>query len=138
MAYIDFSFFLAIYGEETSVDQEVFSTLEKLASDIIDSITTYKIPQLGGLQALPEFVQTLVKKAVAAQVNYIGLQGTEMLATGTTNQGFTVGKVSIPGSSDDKADTKNLISPMVHMYLEQTGLLARSVALCFDRYLPYY
>lgn len=138
LVYIDYPYYIDLYGDEAIVDQDHFDILASLSSDIIDNITQYRIVKAGGIQALPDFVQTLIKKATAAQINYLGLQGTDVLSTGIANQGFTVGKVSISGSGDGQAAARNFVAPMALMYLEQTGLLERGIPVCSDPYRPVY
>ena len=103
------------------------------ASDIIDSITQYRIGRAGGISALPAWLQTAVQNATAAQVLYFAQNGMEAVLTGQTGQGFTVGKVHVDGGNVDGMTAAQLmVSPMVRVYLEQTGLMERNM-LCFDQ-----
>lgn len=67
MAYITYEQYTELYGTPP-IPEDAFPMYAGQASDLIDSITQYRIIQGGGLSALPAFVQTLVQKATAAQV----------------------------------------------------------------------
>lgn len=134
MAYITYEQYQAMYGTP-SVSGPEFQMYATAASDIIDSITQYRIVE-GGLSALPALVQTLVQKAAAAQVLYLTQNGLEAVVSGQTGQGFTVGKVSVDGGNTGGLTAAQLtVCPMAKAYLEQTGLMERSVP-CFDRFRP--
>lgn len=134
MAYITYEQYQAMYGTPPVSGPE-FQMYATTASDIIDSITQYRIVE-GGLSALPALVQTLVQKAAAAQVLYLTQNGLEAVVSGQTGQGFTVGKVSVDGGNTGGMTAAQLmVCPMTKAYLEQTGLMERSVP-CFDRFRP--
>jgi hypothetical protein len=79
---------------------------------------------------LEEPVLTLYKKAVCAEVDYFALNGFESVSGGY-DRGFTVGKVSVSGKTGGELKHEgamnNHVSPLVLMYLEQTGLLNPAV-----------
>lgn len=134
MAYITYEQYTALYGAPPITEAE-FPLYATAASDIIDSITQYCIVE-GGLSALPALVQMLVQKAAAAQVLYLTQNGLEAVVSGQTGQGFTVGKVSVDGGNTGSLTAAQLmVCPMTKAYLEQTGLMERSVP-CFDRFRP--
>lgn len=141
MAYITYEQYLKIYGEPP-VDEADFPVYAGLASDLIDSITQYRIIQGGGFSALPDWLQSLVQKAAAAQVLYFSQLGLETVLTGQTGQSFTVGKVSVSGgalSGSNMTSAQLMISPLAKALLEQTPLMERSVHVCSDRYLnPFW
>ena len=91
MAYITYQQYIEIYGT-CPISEEEFPMYAGLASDMIDSITQYRIVKGGGISALPVMMQMLVKKAAAAQVLYFTQLGLETVLTGQTGQSFTVGK----------------------------------------------
>lgn len=107
------------------------------ASDLIDTITRYKIQQGGGFSALPSCIQTMIQKAAAAQVLYFSENDLYSILTGDTGQSFTVGKVSVqaPSSTEGRgnAQAQAMISPMALAMLEQTGLMGRDVT-CLNPY----
>ena len=132
MAYITADQYTALFGA-LPLDEATFAVYATVASDLIDSITQYRIVE-GGLAALPPLVQQLVQKATAAQVLYYIQNGLEAVVSGQTGQGFTVGKVSVDnGSTGGMTAAQLMICPMAKMYLEQTGLLERRVP-CFDQF----
>ena len=137
MAYITYDEYVTYYGTPP-VQESDFTVYAEQASDLIDVLTEYRIMR-GGLSALPDLVQKLVKKATAAQVLYfIQNGGVESVESGQTGQGFSVGKVRVDGDSRYRAQNISkrgalMISPMARALLEQTGLMERVVA-CYDRY----
>ncbi len=141
MAYITYDQYVDIYGEPP-VDEADFPVYAGLASDLIDSITQYRIEQGGGFSALPDWLQSMVQKATAAQVLYFTQLGLETVLTGQTGQSFTVGKVSVSGgglASGSLTGAQLMISPLAKALLEQTPLMERSVHVCSDRYLnPFW
>lgn len=135
MAYITYEQYTQLYGTPPITEVE-FPMYATTASDIIDSITQYRIERAGGISALPAGLQTLVQKATAAQVLYLTQNGLETVVSGQTGQGFTVGKVSVDGGNSGGLTAAQLtVCPMAKMYLEQTGLMERSVP-CFDQFRP--
>lgn len=141
MAYITYQQYLDIYGA-CPISEEEFPMYAGLASDLIDSITQYRIVKGGGISALSYLMQTLVKKAAAAQVLYFTQLGLETVLTGQTGQSFTVGKVSVSGGALSNTTEKPgalMISPFTVALLEQTYLMERGVHVCSDRYLnPFW
>ena len=105
MAYITYQQYLDLYGI-CPISEEEFPVYAGLASDMIDSITRYRIVEGGGISALPSILQTLVQKAAAAQVLYFTQIGLETVLTGQACQSFTVGKVSVSGGALSSTTTK--------------------------------
>ena len=64
MAYITYEQYTELYGAPP-ISEDAFPVYAGQASDLIDSITQYRIIQGGGLSALPACIQTLVQKAAA-------------------------------------------------------------------------
>ena len=142
MAYITYEQYIKIYGA-SPVSEDDFPVYAGLASDLIDSITQYRIVKGGGLSALSSWMQELVQKAAAAQVLYFSQIGLETVLTGQTGQSFTVGKVSVSGGGLSAATNSTpatlMINPLVVSLLEQTPLMERGVNVCSDRYLnPFW
>lgn len=126
-ANVDYEFYSAVYmGSEA--DSASFPALCARASDIVSAMTRW-----ADVSKLPEWIQTLVKKAVCAQIDYFAVNGLDSIAGGD-GQGFTVGKVSVGGATDTgmKGRMSTHISPMVTTYLEQTGLLNPQVETAPD------
>lgn len=137
MAYITADQYAALYGPPP-LDNTTFAVYANTASDIIDSVTEYRIGRAGGISALPSLVQTLVQKAAAAQVLYFVQNGMEAVLSGQTGQGYTVGKVHVDGGNSGGLTAAQLtVCPMSKMYLEQTGLMERRVP-CFGQFRPSF
>lgn len=136
MAYITYDQYVELYGTP-SISEEDFPMYAGAASDLIDSMTQYRIEKGGGISALPAFVQTLVQKATAAQILYFLQIGLETVLTGQTGQSFTVGKVSVSGgglANQNRTSSSLMISPLAKALLEQTPLMERSVDVCYPQY----
>ena len=79
---------------------------------------------------LSEELQTAVKKAICAQIEYFQEYGIGVAVYGKeAGGGFTVGKVSVNNGSSTAAASgaRSMIAPAVYVYLEQTGLLNPAV-----------
>ena len=63
--------------------------------------------------------------------------GMESTMTGQAGQGFTVGKVHVDSGKTEQTAAQMMISPAVSVYLEQSGLMERSVE-CLDQYRNSY
>jgi len=128
MAIVDFTFYYNTYlGQEA--DQTSFPAFEARAEDIVCAMTRWQVSE-ETIADLPAFVQTLVKKAICAQVDYFAVNGLDS-AAGNDGRGFTVGKVSITGKSGSEIAHKGAlsgnVSPLALMYLEQSGLMNPAV-----------
>lgn len=80
--------------------------------------------------ALPEALQTAVKKATCAQIEYFQEYGIGVAVYGKeAGGGFTVGKVSVNNgnSAGAASGSKSMIAPAAISYLERTGLLYPAV-----------
>lgn len=133
MAYVTYQQYVDLYGTPPIAEEE-FPLYATASSDLIDSITQYRIVEGGGIAALPATVQMLVQKAAASQVLYLTQNGLETVLSGQTGQGYTVGKVHVDGGAQrGLTAAQMMISPMSRAYLEQTGLMGRSVP-CFSQF----
>ena len=123
MAYLSYEEYAAISGV---VSQDDYPAYDKAAENVIDIATRYTAAN--GLERLPEKIQMLFKRAVAAEIDYLNMTGLETAYTGMTVQGFRVGEVSVTNSSS-ASERKEIsaLSPLVLSILEQTGLMSRHV-----------
>lgn len=123
-AIVDYTFYVSVYMG-TEADEASFPALCSRACDVVGAMTRWVDPE-----TLTEPVLTLYKKAVCAEVDYFALNGFESVSGGS-DRGFTVGKVSVSGKTGGELKhegvMKNHVSPLVIMYLEQTGLLNPAV-----------
>lgn len=128
-ACVDYEYYSTVYmGSEA--DEASFPALCARAADVVGAMTRWKDPE-----TMTAFQLTLYKKAVCAQVDYFAVNGLDSVAGGT-DRGFTVGKVSVNNGTSSSATKGGAmagnISPMVLMYLEQSGLMNPQVATAPD------
>ena len=132
-AIVTYEFYSDVY-KGTETDETSFPALSARAEDVIGAMTRWAVtPE--SLPDYPLFVQTLYKKAICAQTDFLALNGEES-ATGGMPNGFIVGKVSV----HERANTASAksgamaaaVSPMAIMYLEQTGLMNPQVDVLPD------
>ena len=121
MGAVDFAFYSTVYGG-TDADEASFPALCARASDIIGAVTHWVDDST--LDTLPELYQTLYKKAVCAQVDFLAINGLNAVNE-IASAGFTVGKVTVHGKATSSAGgaLHESISPLAIGYLEQTGLM---------------
>lgn len=128
MAIVDWTYYSTVYmGKEAT--QAEFASFEVKAEDVVCSMTRWQVTA-ETIAELPAFTQTLVKKAICAQVDYFAVNGFDSVAGGS-DRGFTVGKVTITGTSGSAIVRRGVmaesVAPLALMYLEQTGLLNPAV-----------
>lgn len=70
--------------------------------------------------------QTLIQKAICAQIEYLAYLGIRTANFGNANESFTVGKVSVNSSKLPVGKT-SIICPAAMAFLEQTGLAGSQV-----------
>ena len=124
MGAVDYTYYSTVFlGKEA--DQTSFPALAARAEDVVNAICRWRDPSTFSV------IQTvLYKKAICAQVDFFAVNGLDAVAGGS-DRGFTVGKVSVSGKSGSDlkkagAMAENL-SPLVMMYLEQSGLIGPQV-----------
>ncbi len=126
---VDYEYYFNVYkGSEAT--EASFPSLYARAADVIGAMTRWQAVE-PDIYSLHPTQQTLVKKAICAQVDYFAVNGLDSVAGGN-DRGFTVGKVSISGKSGSdlvrRGAMADNLSPLVLMYLEQSGLMAPQVA----------
>ena len=120
MGVVDFEFYSTVYMG-TDADEASFPTLCARASDVIGAVTHWVDEQT--IAKLPTQYQTLYKKAICAQIDFLAINGMDSLNE-TATGGFTVGKVTIHGKQNASGGKmQENISPTAIDYLEQTGLM---------------
>lgn len=134
MAYIDKQYYDDEFKGVPIEDVSAFSRYAERASDLIDQMTNYVL--WGKFDDFPPFIQEMVKKATAAQVEYYIVQGgPEEVDAGTNDAGqvrigsFSYGNAG--GSREDQSLNRqiNRVSPSVIGYLAPTGILYRGVGV---------
>ena len=120
MGVVDYGFYTNVYGG--TVDETSFPALCARASDIIGAVTHWVDAET--IATLPALHQTLYKKAICAQVDFLSINGIDSVNE-TASAGYTVGKVTVHGkaSSTTGGAMSESISPLAVTYLEQTGLM---------------
>ena len=120
MGVVDFTFYSSVYGG-TDATAQTFPALCARACDVIGAVTHWVDDET--ILTLPSLVQTLYKKAVCAQVDFLSINGMDSLNE-TETGGFTVGKVTVHGKDKESGGKlAESISPLAIGYLEQTGLM---------------
>lgn len=126
---VDYAYYSTVYMG-TEADAASFPALAARAADVVGAMTRWVDPSTLTGQTL-----TLYQKAICAQVDYFAVNGLDSVA-GSTDRGFTVGKVSVNGKSGSdvvkKGAMADYISPLAIMYLEQSGLMGPQVATAHD------
>lgn len=121
MGVVNYGFYSTVYMG-TDADEASFPALCARASDIIGAVTHWADENT--LAKLPALHQTLYKKAVCAQVDFLAINGADSVNEAPAS-GFTVGKVTVNGKTSATSGGRlaDSISPMAVFYLEQTGLM---------------
>lgn len=122
MGVVDYTFYSTVY-KGSDADQASFPALCARAEDVMGAVTHWVEDER--ILALPTLVQTLYKKAVCAQVDFLAINGADSLNESDTGGGWTVGKVTVHGRQGQQTGGKLVesISPLAIGYLEQTGLM---------------
>lgn len=132
MGVVSYTYYTTEYiGEPIAV--EAFPRYEARAEELVASIT-----RGASYNDLPPAFQLAYKKAICAQIEYYVLQGINVATEGGNSGGsYTIGKISVGrgGSSGEGASESAAylsVAPAARMFLEQTGLLNRTVATLGD------
>ena len=91
---VTYSFYTDTYLG-VGVSSEDFPRIEMRAEEAIDNLTRGALEHF---DTMPENVKMLVQKAISAQIEYFGAYSTE-IGFKAEDEGFTVGKVTVAGSS---------------------------------------
>lgn len=125
------------FGE--AVPEDEYNKYEAAAERLVLQATRNAVTA-ENFSSFPDFVQMAVKNAICAQMEYYGNVGLEAASIGVSGSSFTVGKVSVTRSSEgqEKAGAASMaLAPAARMFLEQTGLLNRSVAAPVYPFAPF-
>lgn len=125
--YITLDYYRTEYMGVPVADDTELTRLIKRASEAIDVITHYRIVNYG-FDKFPLFIQSQIKKATAAQVEFLNQNG-ELAGTVVEGSGgFTIGKFSESapsGASGTQLSDRYALT--VIDYLTPTGLLYSGV-----------
>ena len=121
MGMVDFTFYSTVYMG-TDADNASFPALCARASDVIGAVTHWADETT--ISKLPAVYQTLYKKAVCAQIDFLAINGMDTLNESGSDGGWTVGKVTVHGKTGSTGGKMaESISALAIGYLEQTGLM---------------
>lgn len=119
--------------------EDVFKALSVLGSDLVDELCMYRIGGPDGFAKLSPPNQTLVKKAVAAQVSTMDEQGGMAVVQGwgadSAQNSERIGKYSYSGgtSAGGGGLLQTLrgipLSPLLQTYLFPTGMMNRAAGV---------
>lgn len=136
MTFITREEYDALYPENLITDSE-FAILSEVASLIIDELAMYRISCGQGMDKFSEYIQDLIKKAVAAEISTLfaqgGLSAVEGWGADSSVNSATIGKFSYSGGNGTGSGGKTStlrsmpLSPLIQSYLCPTGLLDRRV-----------
>lgn len=138
MQYIDYDYYTNTFKGTALTQQEFDETIQR-ACDMIDILTKYRIEEHGWDKIHPRF-QEMIKKATAAQVEYIHVNGgvSSMSTSDSDLESVHVGTFSYStgsgGSVDASQQTGVYTNQMVLNYLGGTGLLYSGVNVVGARY----
>lgn len=127
MAYITEEYYRNVYcGNEV----DGLDKLIREASDVIDNVTMMRIGGEEGLDRLSPVIAERVRRATAAEVEFLGaVGGTVEIETAAKLGGFSIGKFSVTGGSSASGGDSDSLSPTALSYLEHTGLLKRGISI---------
>lgn len=120
MSYCTASYYDSVYFGESAGDR--FDRLAARASDDIDIAARFQV----NLAALPAAHRDLVAKATAAQIEWYVLNGDTYNDQGDTE---SIGSYSRTGGKSAVTGKPAALCPRARAYLEQTGLLNRTVSV---------
>lgn len=122
--YVDESYYYDTFNGE-SVESADFPGLCRRAGELIEELTLYRLTETGFL-VMPAEMQTAVKNAVCAQIEYLDANGGAEMDMGNGMSGATLGKFSYSGASSGSGSTEqSIFSPRAERILWTTGLTYR-------------
>lgn len=122
--YVDESYYYDTFNGE-SVESADFPGLCRRAGELIEELTLYRLTETGFL-VMPIEMQTAVKNAVCAQIEYLDANGGAEMDMGNGMSGATLGKFSYSGASSGSGSTEqSIFSPRAERILWPTGLTYR-------------
>lgn len=105
--YVDESYYYDTFNGE-SVESADFPGLCRRAGELIEELTLYRLTETGFL-VMPVEMQTAVKNAVCAQIEYLDANGGAEMDMGNGMSGATLGKFSYSGASSGSGSTEELL-----------------------------
>ncbi|PEJ21585.1 hypothetical protein CN887_25120 [Bacillus pseudomycoides] len=131
MPYIDADYYNNDYEGTPVSDVTLLNRMIKRASEQIDIIIGYKL-QVVDFDKVAPFIRDQVKKATAAQVEFLAINGITSATVSEGGGGFSVGAYSENGMSAGAAEAPSYYDRYaitVVDYLKPTGLLYTGVCV---------
>ncbi|PEO48139.1 hypothetical protein [Bacillus pseudomycoides] len=131
MAYIDADYYNNEYKGTPVSGAALLERLIARASDQIDDVINYKLEGVD-FDKLAPFIKKQVKKATAAQVEFLAINGETSATVSEGGGGFSVGSYSENGMSagaDDAPSFYTQYAITVPKFLRPTGLLYAGVCV---------
>ena len=145
MALVDYCYYSNEYmGEPIAIAD--FPRFERRAEDIIAGATQNRYYNFYnrccalGYTDKAEALESVYKKAICAQIEYLKASGILSVTTGSSGDSYTVGKVTVnKGGTGAYFSNRGaaILSPLAQSYLEQTGLLTRVIGVPVDPFAPF-
>lgn len=124
MPCVDSDYYDKVFKGEP-VDDTDFPSLCRRAEEIIEELTMYKV-MAENILGMPENIQTRVKDAVCAQIEYLDANGGADMDNGIDFQSAGLGKFNYTkASGENGSSTQSVYSPRALRILAPTGLLYR-------------
>lgn len=130
MAYIDYKYYTEGFKGKI-IPEDQFGALAERASDIIDIVTNFKLSEID-INSLPPMFIKCIKKATAAQTEYIFSKGGTSAINGGGEDSLSSVNIGSFSYQEDSSQTKltrdqKMLSPLVLQYLNPTGLFYSGV-----------
>ncbi len=107
------------------VSEADFSPLLKRAEEIVEEMTVYRLNPTSFL-AMPSWIQTKVKDAICAEVEYLDANGGADMDNGSDLQSAGLGKFSYTRAAGASGSVQQSVyAPRAQRILAPTGLLSR-------------
>ena len=121
---VDIDYYDNVYFGE-SVPAAVFPRYSKRAEEAVAALTRNRVNS-GNITQYPEFIQTAYRGAICAQIEYYSYNGISAANNGTSDDDYTMGRISVstPSVSAQAAKRKNSsVCSQAVTLLECAGLL---------------
>lgn len=126
MPYLTYSEYNELGYSE--IEQPDFDRLEKRASDVLDSVTSYFYHH-NNLASDVEFRREQFKKAVAAQIQYFYDMGATSSHEINSPLSVQIGRTQMSSGVSNQKKINSVMSDDARMYLQATGLLYRGIGV---------
>ena len=135
---VTYAYYSDTYLGEPIAETE-FPRAEAKAERAVNLIT---YGRAAAFDALPQHLQSAVRDAICAQIEYYAIMGTDVSVNGDTGgAGWTVGKVHVNGGAGAAAartGASTMLCSAAVAALEQTGLMNPQVETVGALYAPWW